>query len=152
MSTGLILTRRQVIIALAGATWTMACGPRRTDAPVAISYGRDECAWCRMTVDDPTLAAEWVLPDGPPLIFGEAGCLLAWIAAHRDTVGRPWVRNRDADEWLPAAEASYARGIVTTPMAFNLTAHRRAPSPAPAVTVVTWPELLEKGTPDARPN
>lgn len=152
MSAALILTRRQAIITLAGAAWTLACGPRRVDAPIAIGYGRDECGWCRMPVDDPTLAAEWLSADQPPLLFGEAGCLLAWIAAHRDATGQPWVRNRDADEWLRATDATFSRGVVATPMAFNLTAHRQAPSPSPAITLHTWSELLEKGAPDARPS
>jgi hypothetical protein len=152
MSTPLRLTRREAVLALGGAALTLACGRTRSDQPVAIAYGRDECAWCRMTVDDPTLAAEWIDPDAPPLVFGEPGCLLSWLAAHRDARGTAWVRIRDGDQWLGATEAVFAHGVVATPMAFNLTAYRGTLAGTDDAAPLTWTRLLEKGVPDARPS
>lgn len=147
-----LLSRRQAVAALAGTAWLLACGHRRPDTPVAISYGRDECDWCRMTVDDPALAAEWITSGGPPMIFGEAGCLLAWLAAHPGTGGSAWLRTQDGDGWSKATQVTVVRGLVSTPMAFNLTAHVRAPSRAPGLELFTWSDLLAKGAPDARPS
>jgi hypothetical protein len=152
MRPALLLSRREVIVTLAGVATALACGKRTSDQPVTIAYGRDECAWCRMTVDDPALAAEWIAPDAPAVLFGEPGCLLAWLAAHRGTSGTAWVQARDSEEWLRASEVTFAHGIATTPMSFNLTAHRQAPSATPGVTLFSWPQLLEKGPPDARPS
>lgn len=149
MSQPLLLTRRQLVVSVAGMALTMACGRKTSDEPVAIAYGRDECAFCRMPVDDPHLAAEWVVPGQPARIFGEPGCLLSWIAAHKGEAGSPWVRTREGDSWLRASDATFAHGLLTTPMNFNLTAHQSAPAGA---TVFTWAQLLEKGAPDARPS
>jgi hypothetical protein len=147
-----LVTRREALLALAAAAATLACGHQPGDQPVAIAYGRDECAWCRMPVDDPALAAEWIDPSASPLTFGEPGCLLSWLAAHRGARGSAWVRTRDGDQWLRAGDAVFAHGIVTTPMAFNLAAYRSAPAAAGENQVRTWTQLLEKGAPDARPS
>lgn len=143
-------TRREMLVALAGLAWSTACGRRPDGRPVAIAYGRDECAWCRMTIDDPTLAAQWITTASSPRIFGEPGCLLAWHAAHPETPGSAWVRTRDRDAWLRAEDALFVHDLVRTPMAFNLAAF--AAPPAPAGATQTWSELLQKGAPDARPS
>lgn len=152
MSTSLRVTRREAVIALAGTALTLACGRGRSNQPIAIAYGRDECAWCRMPVDDPTLAAEWIDPDASPLLFGEPGCLLSWLAAHRGARGTAWVRIRDGDQWLQADAAVFVHAIGATPMAFNLAAYRSAPPAAGDGPPLRWVQLLEKGAPDARPS
>ncbi len=151
MSTGPLFTRREVLLALGAAVITVACGRERGDQPVTIAYGRDECAWCRMTIDDPMLAAEWIAPNEMPLLFGEPGCLLSWLAAHRGARGTAWVRAHDGDHWLRAIDAVFVHGLAT-PMAFNLTAYRSAPVAAGSGRSHTWVQLLEKGAPDARPS
>lgn len=152
MSQSLLLTRRQLVVSLASAALTLACGRKSSDEPVAISYGRDECAFCRMPVDDPHLAAEWVVAGESALIFGEPGCLLSWLAAHKGEPGSAWVRVREDDTWLRAADAAFAHGILTTPMSFNLTAHQSAPVVSDGISILSWAQLLEKGAPDARPS
>lgn len=150
MSRTPLLTRRELIASLAGVALTLACGHRTSDEPVAIGYGRDECAFCRMPVDDPRLAAEWVVPGQAAQVFGEPGCLLSWLAAHQGETGSAWVRSQEGDTWLRASDATFARGILTTPMNFNLTAHQLPPASTEGVTLFRWTELLEKGAPDAR--
>jgi hypothetical protein len=149
MSASLLLTRRELLVTLAGAAASLACGHRVNDEPVAIAYGREECAWCRMTVDDPRLAAEWLAPGEAARIFGEPGCLLSWLAAHSGATGSAWVRVREGDRWVKANEATFVHGLASTPMNFNLTAHVTAPA---GTTALTWAQLLEKGAPDARPS
>lgn len=152
MSRPLLLTRRELVAGLSGVALTLACGRKTSDEPVAIAYGRDECAFCRMPVDDPHLAAEWVVPGQPAQVFGEPGCLLSWLAAHNGDDGTAWVRAREGDTWLRASDATFAHGVLTTPMNFNLTAHQSPPVAADGVRLLHWTELLEKGAPDARPS
>lgn len=149
MSGNLLLTRREAIVTLSALAWTVACGRRHDDQPVAITYGRDECAWCRMTVDDPKLAAEWVSPDTAAMVFGEPGCLLAWLSAHAGTSGSAWVRAHDQDAWLRASNAVFVSDLIKTPMSFHLAAFAAAP---PGSATESWANLLRKGMPDARPS
>jgi copper chaperone NosL len=150
MSRALLLTRRQAIITLSALAWTMACGRRPDDQPAPVTYGRDECAWCRMTVDDPRLVAQWTSPGTTAQIFGEPGCLLAWLSAHPGAAGTAWVRTHDRDQWLRAGEAVFVPDLVRTPMSFHLAAFTAVP--AGAGTTLTWAGLREKGAPDARPS
>lgn len=148
MKPGRLISRRQLVVSLAGSALTLACGPRG-DQPVAVAFGRDQCAWCRMTVDDPRLAAEWIASGESPQVFGEPGCLVAWLAAHPGTPGAAWLRVHDDERWHQGNEVVFARGAVRTPMAFNLTAHMKLPTAASSG--MTWDQLLQKGSLDARP-
>lgn len=149
MNHTLLFTRREALITLAGVMLTAACGQSRSDQPALINYGRDECAWCRMPVDDPALAAEWIAPGDTPAIFGEPGCLLAWLAAHPGASGSAWVRVQDREQWYRATDAIFEHDRVRTPMSFNLAAFAVA---TPGTTGMTWSQLLAKGAPDARPS
>lgn len=143
-------SRREFLVALAGAavsaSWLGACGGAPAElAPADLALGRDECAYCRMTVDDPKLAAQFVRRQGAALPFGEVGCLLAWLAEHPDAEGAPFVAAAEDGRWLAAATARYARGTARTPMRFDIVAHR--PAAAPAVAPLTWSELRREGKP-----
>jgi hypothetical protein len=151
MSSGLRFTRRQAIVLLAGSAWTIACGRRPDAQPAAIVPGRDQCDWCHMTIDDPALAAALVTPAGTSRLFGEPGCLLAWLAHHPPTAGAQWVRIREDELWHDPRQLTLAVGLLRTPMGFNISAHGVAPAPVTGVTLTTWAELLAKGAPDARP-
>lgn len=149
--------RREAIRALgalaAGAAlpgWLTACD-RRSSAPVPpeIALDQDACEWCRMTIDDARLVAAYVPVSGRALAFGEPGCLLAWIAEHPDAEGAAFVAAQEAGGWLPAPSAIFARGMVRTPMRFDLAAWREK-SEGVGGDGRTWSQLLGEGKPHAR--
>ena len=146
-------TRRQAVLTLsASALGSMlpglvGCVGSKEAVPPAIAFDRDECDWCRMTIDDPRLVAALVPASGRALRFGEPGCLLSWLAQHRGTEGTPFVVAREDGAWLRAPAAKYARGVVRTPMGFGLAAWRG--EPGPGAEPVSWARLLEEGAPRA---
>lgn len=153
------MTRRRALLVLGAAAAALACGGTAASAPApaAIAYGRDECDYCRMTIDDPALAAQHVGADGRAHRFGEVGCLLAWLAERGADgaaaggtafVAVPATAASSDPSWLAASSARYARGIVRTPMRFDLTAH--APGGAAAATL-DWARLLREGKPRVSP-
>jgi copper chaperone NosL len=85
----------------------VACATRGT-RPIAV--GADSCAHCRMSIDDPRLAAEAVAPSGKVLTFDSVECLIDYLAvAPADRVGlEPWVARFSApDEFLDARTAQF---------------------------------------------
>ena len=126
------------------------------DAPVmigdeaTIAIGVDDCAWCRMRIDEERLAAQFVAYDGRASSFGEAGCLLAWMAANPGVAGMPFVRTRDAAGWRPAGMARYVTGAARTPMRFDVTAFAGDPPAGEGDSTESWDELRRKGAPRAR--
>ena len=146
------LTRREALALLAAGAAALACGSAPREArPVPIAIGRDECAWCRMPIDDARLAAEFVPRSGTPALFGEVGCLLSWRAANPLTPGTEFVTAGDTGEWLDARRATYALGAARTPMYFDITAHAARPTGVPADSIVGWDTLRGRGAPHARP-
>lgn len=149
---GTALSRREALAVLAAAAAVLACGRAPSEArPVPIAIGRDECAWCRMTIDDAPLAAQFVPRRGAPTLFGEVGCLLSWRVANPDRDGTEFVTASDTGAWLEARRASYALGARKTPMMFDITAHVRPPAGLSADRVARWETLRKQGAPLARP-
>jgi copper chaperone NosL len=146
------ISRREMIAATGALALLAACGrdEPRAARPRPIAIGVDECAWCRMVIDEERLAAQFVSADGRASSFGEAGCLIAWTAAHPDAAGVPFVRTLDAGDWRRAASARYATGVVKTPMRFDLTAHAAPLPDADRVATESWDEIRRRGAPHAR--
>ena len=141
------LSRREMVRVLGLGAVALAC--RRTPdapAPEEIVLGRDECAWCRMLIDEARLPAEFVRTGGRAEKFGEPGCLLAWLAENREARGMAFVTVEDGS-WMAADDARFVVGEVRTPMAFDITAHRTPPAGAAAVR---WSDLLREGAPRVR--
>ena len=147
-----VLSRREMIAAKGALALLVACRgtETRTSGPLPIAVGIDECAWCRMLIDEERLAAQVVSPEGRASSFGEVGCLLAWLASTADTNGTPFVKALDTGAWLPAERARYALGQVRTPMQFDLTAHERPPTTGSGIVTESWGDLRRKGAPHAR--
>lgn len=151
-------TRREAVRTLSACAFVIvlpglaACGRSRKGSatPPTVVFHEDVCEWCRMTVDDPRLVAAFVPVSGPALRFGEPGCLIAWLAEHRNPEGVAFVAAREDGGWLTAATATFARGAVRTPMRFDLAAWRD--SPAVGGERLTWARLLEQGAPRAQRN
>jgi copper chaperone NosL len=140
------MTRRDLLGALAAAALLAACKRAARDpAPVEIAFGRDECAYCRMTIDERHLAAEFVEPGGRAHKFGEPGCLVNWMRKGATPEGTAFVTDAAEGGWLPAAGAAYVAGRVRTPMSYNVTAYRSPPAGAAADAVRDWRTLLAEG-------
>lgn len=113
------LTRRALLAAgvalLAGCT-------AQGEGPVPLLVGADTCDFCRMTILDDRLAAEYLSRDRV-LRFDELGCLRDWVLAHDPgRTGRAFVRDHAGAGWVPAEAAILVAGAVRTPMSTNLVA------------------------------
>ncbi len=109
--------RRLAAVTLGAATLPtlasmVACA---SSVPRSIAYGREECAWCRMTVSDARFGAVMLTPTGKQEVFDSVECLaaatLALDAAEQSRAAtRSWVT-----DWLhpgtlvPASTAGYLR-------------------------------------------
>jgi copper chaperone NosL len=95
-----------------------------TLAPVTIEKGTP-CAFCRMTISDPRLAAEVIAPGEEPRVYDDIGCLandLRQRPAPADA--RAFVADFGTGALLPAESAVYTRvESVSTPMSSHLVAH-----------------------------
>lgn len=146
------MSRREMIAATGALVLLAACGSGAPHAggPRPIALGIDECAWCRMLIDEEHLAAQLVSADGRGSSFGEVGCLLAWLAGNPGVEGSSFVRTLDAADWRRATDARYASGAVRTPMRFDLTAHAGEAPKGAGVVMESWDQLRKKGAPHAR--
>jgi copper chaperone NosL len=146
------LTRRELLMAAGAVAILTACGERPVGGAGAapITPGVDECAWCRMLIDEERLAAQFRPARGAVSRFGEVGCLVAWLAADSGRAGTALVKTLDTAEWIPAERASYLLGAARTPMGFDITAHASPEVPGSATLIGSWDELLRRGAPDAR--
>jgi copper chaperone NosL len=140
------VTRRELLATLAAAATCLAC--RRSEGapqPVEVAFGRDECSYCRMIIDDPRLAAEFVEAGGRTHKFGEPGCLVNWLRDGSRPPGAAFVTDGSAGGWVPAPRATYVVGRVRTPMSYDVVAYRAAPQGTGAARLRDWPSLLKHG-------
>ena len=142
------MTRRDALILIAGIVGSAlpGCSSERAGIEDIVS-GAEECAWCRMLIDDVSLAAQFVPGGGRRAPFGEVGCMLSWLPARPEQTGGPWVRARESGQWLEATRARYGIGETRTPRRFDVVAHN-VPSPG----TVTWDALRSEGAPDVHTN
>lgn len=104
--------------------WLSGCDRASGDRPAAITWDRDTCEHCRMTISDRAYAAQvWVEPQQRHYRFDDLGCLVSWLDANGWTTDqvRLWVadhRHRDRVHWLDARTARYLEGM-TTPMDYG---------------------------------
>jgi copper chaperone NosL len=121
------LTRAAAALVASGL---VACGggPPR---PAPLDTKNDACAWCRMAVSDPSVAAQLVAAYEEPLFFDDLGCLRDHLKAARE---RPrgavaYVADHRTRAWVRAASAVYTRQPgLATPMESHLIAHADAAS------------------------
>jgi copper chaperone NosL len=99
-----------------------SCGGPTGAAPIEKGT---PCAFCRMTISDPTLAAEVVAPGEEARMYDDIGCLANDLRQHPAPAGaRAFVADFTSGALVPAAEASYTRvESVATPMSSHLVAH-----------------------------
>lgn len=105
-------------------SWLTACRQPDGTEPTAITWDRDTCEYCRMSISDRGFAAQaWVESRRRHYVFDDIGCLVNWLHDNdmsSDQV-RLWVadhRHRDRVHWLDARSAWYRQGM-TTPMDYG---------------------------------
>ncbi len=93
------------------------------DGPPNVRYGQEECAHCRMIVNDDRYAAAAVTAEGDAHKFDEICCLIDYLAEHPAEVKGLWVRGYQSGQWHDARQAAYAFGPkLQTPMGSGLAA------------------------------
>lgn len=106
--------REALVGVLLALVW--ACGPPAR-GPGEITWDRDVCERCQMTISDPRFAAQIRSADDHRLhLFDDLGCALLWQEEHEQSghaVEELWVANRAGDGWLAAGEARYEDGQPT---------------------------------------
>ena len=109
-----------VLISLVG--YAVCLAQRPPDGPEPVAWDREACAHCRMHVGDPRFAAQLQTASGETRNYDDPGCLLADLAERRrEGVRAIWLRDANADRWLPAAEAVFVPAS-PTPMGYGLAA------------------------------
>lgn len=68
----------RVLLATVASLTLVACSDPQ---PVPITYGRDECVRCRMSISDSKYGAEAVTTKGKAYKFDSPECMLGWFAA-----------------------------------------------------------------------
>lgn len=112
------MTRVSVVGVLLAAA-AAGCG---ADGPPVVRYGAEECAHCRMIVNDDRFAAAVVLPTGEARKFDEVGCLIDFLKGQPDAKG-VWVRGYRTGAWHDARQAFFVHGPkLHTPMGSGLAA------------------------------
>ena len=115
------MTRRALAAVLATAVWGCGGPPQ----PVTLDARNDTCAWCRMGVSDPRLAAQLVAALEEPKLFDDVGCLRDYLASGAplppDAVA--YVADHRTRAWVLAASAVYAQDpALSTPMGSGIAA------------------------------
>lgn len=112
------------LAALLGASFP-ACARAHSGSPepVAVHFGEDECAHCKMIVSDDRHAAEVVTSPGVATIYDDVGCLLTKVAGSRPDPRSIFVRAFDRDAWLRADDALLVHSAeIASPMGYGFSA------------------------------
>ena len=151
--------RTLTFAALVGAALpTCARAPSGPPEPVAVHFGEDECADCKMIVSDDRHAAEVVRRGGDAAIYDDLGCLLRREAAARPDPRNVFVRAFDGSGWLRAEGAIVVRSReIASPMGYGFAAFAAqgaAEAEArrhPDASIAPLATLLRDGAPPAPP-
>jgi copper chaperone NosL len=108
-----------------------------TPSPEPIHAGSDECAQCRMRIEEPRFAAQTLNDKGRSWKFDSIECMTAFLAGSALPAAQlhsAWVADfNDPDTWLPVEEAHFLRSErLSSPMGGGLTAYGSAEAAAAA--------------------
>lgn len=150
------MTRRQVLGLVPAAVAVSALGAcaDKGTGPAEVRWGKENCAYCGMIVDDPRFAAQ-IRGGAKRKVwkFDDLGDAVLWLARQPfadDPATEFWVGNSDAvatkgGAWIDARTAWYLEGR-KSPMAHNFGA---VPDRRPgAVDYAAWTQVIrERGSP-----
>lgn len=120
---------------------------KNLDTPPEILYGQDPCDQCGMIINEPRFAAAYTTTKGDVRRFDDVGGMLVYNQEHQEKVHVFWVHDYNTEEWLNAANATFAHSTdLASPMAWGLAAFaNQADAEQFAAdnngTVVTWDAL-----------
>ncbi|HEY0995044.1 MAG TPA: nitrous oxide reductase accessory protein NosL [Gemmatimonadaceae bacterium] len=119
--------------------------------PQPIDYGRENCEYCRMLIDDRRFAAEIVTTTGKARKFDSIECMASYYRQESAAgkIREAWVSDfRRPGTLIPADSAIYGRGAgVSSPMGMGLAA-TTGEDPASAAralgatTPLRWADVL----------
>jgi copper chaperone NosL len=101
-----------------------ACGIE----PRAVNLGSDECAHCRMVIEDTRFAAQLLTDRGRSEVFDAIECLTGALSAGtypEAEIHSLWVANfGEEGQWVPAGDAFFVHSPgIRSPMGAGLAAH-----------------------------
>lgn len=145
------LNRRQVLGLLPGAAAAAALGAcaDKGTGPAEVRWGKENCAYCGMIVDDPRFAAQ-IRGGSKRKVwkFDDLGDAVLWLAKQPfadDPATEFWVGDSDKGGWIDARTAWFLEGR-KSPMAHNFGA---VPDRRPgALDYAAWTRIIrERGSP-----
>lgn len=119
--------------------------------PVPILPEADECARCRMAVEEPRFAGELIASDGQVLKFDDIGCLRGYLQSKRAKGVKPkaiFVGDFATGAWLPLEKATFVTSSFPTPMrsgilAFSSPAGVKRLDKKYGARLVRWADLMK---------
>ncbi len=100
--------------------------------PRSLNFGLDQCASCRMNIEDRRYGAQAVLRTGKQVVFDSPECLFGWYLGRdeqaRDNIHSMWVTDyTKPGTFIRADDAYYVQGDAwTSPMGLNVAAFSSA--------------------------
>ena len=124
---------------------TIVVGAGCSSGPEPIAFGQDQCAFCRMTIAEPTFGAELVTDKGRVLKYDAAECLIDHLAAdappHRQLLV---IAYDDPRQLYPVDSLTFVIAPeYRSPMGANLAAFRSADKAKPG-EAMRWEEVQIK--------
>lgn len=118
--------------------------------PVPIDEEVDQCAECKMTVQDNQFAAEYFDEVGQVYKFDDIGCLARYVSEKGITKGSFFVRDFSTKEWIMVNDAYFAMSdAIETPMSYGFLAFRQRDGRDQFLKDhqgqgITWEEIKQK--------
>ncbi|NPA54029.1 MAG: hypothetical protein GXO21_05110 [Aquificae bacterium] len=117
--------KKLIFVAPAVIFFLISC--EKSNKPVPINYGVDECAHCRMKITDPRYGSELLLKTGKPYKFDSIECLAAFYIENKEKlpIVYLWVPDFLTKTFIEAPKAYYLHSKnLPSPMSLNISAHK----------------------------
>jgi NosL len=112
------MTRRSLLASSTALLALWGCGSKT--GPVAIRWGKENCDYCGMIIDNPRFAGQVRAPAGTVSKFDDIGCAMTFLNK-QDWAASPaefWVGDSDHGTWLDGRSVWYVAGRAS-PMDYN---------------------------------
>jgi hypothetical protein len=103
-----------------------ACGVEPDSGPGKVSWDRDTCERCRMTISERSFATQLRTRDGHLHRFDDVGCAVVWERDQNADVTEVWVHELGGDAWLDGLDSRFVK-VRNSPMGYGYGARSTAP-------------------------